>query len=262
MAATSLIPAERFWADQVQQVSNSAPIIVTPLTPSKPHSDFMVYNTGSRDDWDYISRITEDPAWTWDAMAPYRDLNQKYVPPNDGHDDVSQKHIPSRFPILIYHSSQTNQYLPSAHSRNGMISISLPGFTWPIDSRVVAATTESAFAPDFPFQRDMNTGNPVCVITVVLRDFLSINFCLGKQIGFGWVQATVGNGQRSGPATTYIGPDYENRPNLHILLRAQATKLVETTGLNTTAPRFNRVEFGTEPSGELIKPQSHECFCL
>ena len=51
----------------------------------------MVYNTGSRDDWDHVSRITGDPTWAWDAMAHYRDLNQKYVPPNDGHDDVSQK---------------------------------------------------------------------------------------------------------------------------------------------------------------------------
>ena len=51
----------------------------------------MTYNTGSKDDWDHISRITEDPTWTWDAMAPYRDLNQRYVPPNDHHNDVSQK---------------------------------------------------------------------------------------------------------------------------------------------------------------------------
>ena len=61
----------------------------------------MVYNTGSRDDWDHISKITNDPAWTWDAMAPYRGLNQKYVPPNDGHDDVSQKQGYPFFPILI-----------------------------------------------------------------------------------------------------------------------------------------------------------------
>ena len=54
----------------------------------------MVYNTGSRDDWDHVYRITKDPAWTWDAMASYRDLNQKYVLPNDGHDDVSQKQVP------------------------------------------------------------------------------------------------------------------------------------------------------------------------
>ena len=55
----------------------------------------MVYNTGSRDDWDYISRITDDPAWAWDAMAHHRDLNQRYVAPNDGHDDVSQNRAPS-----------------------------------------------------------------------------------------------------------------------------------------------------------------------
>ena len=59
----------------------------------------MVYNTGSKDDWDHISKVTCDPDWTWDAMAKYRDLNQKYVPPNDGHDDVSR--VLSSSPILI-----------------------------------------------------------------------------------------------------------------------------------------------------------------
>ena len=57
--------------------------------------DCMVYNTGSKDDWDHISKVTRDPDWTWDAIAKYRDLNQKYVPPNDGHDDVSQVRLPS-----------------------------------------------------------------------------------------------------------------------------------------------------------------------
>ena len=60
----------------------------------------MLYNTGSRDDWDRISRTTGDPAWTWDAMAHYRDLNQKYVPPNDGHDDVSRKLLSSPLFLL------------------------------------------------------------------------------------------------------------------------------------------------------------------
>jgi len=126
----------------------------------------MVYNTGSKDDWDHVSRVTEDPAWTWDAMAPYRDLNQRYVPPNDRHNDVSQKQTLSL--LHSYHSSQTNQYLPEAHSRNGMVPISLPGYTWPIDSRIAAAATEPPFAPDFPFQRDMNTGNTVRFITAVI----------------------------------------------------------------------------------------------
>ena len=127
----------------------------------------MVYNTGSRDDWDHVSGITGDPSWAWDAMAHYRDLNQKYVPPNDGHDDVSLKQLlPPPLP-RSNHTSQTNQYLPWAHSRGGIVPISLPGFPEDIDSRVIATTAEPDFASEFPFQRDANTGNTVRFITVV-----------------------------------------------------------------------------------------------
>ena len=127
----------------------------------------MIYNTGSKDDWDYYSKVVEDPEWSWDAMKPYRDLNQRYVKPNDHHDDVSQKQT---FSLLhSYHSfSQTHQYSPDAHSRDGVVSISLPGYTWPIDSIVNAATTEPAMASDFAFQRDMNTGDMVRIIMVVM----------------------------------------------------------------------------------------------
>ena len=127
----------------------------------------MAYNTGSRDDWDRVSRITGDPAWTWDAMAHYRDLNQRYVPPNDGHDDVSRKQLlPPPLPRSNL-PSQTDQYIPWAHSHNGMVPISLPGFPQPLDSRVIATTAEPDFASEFPFQRDMNTGNTVRFIAVV-----------------------------------------------------------------------------------------------
>ena len=126
----------------------------------------MAYNTGSRDDWDRVSRVTGDPAWTWDAMAHSRDLNQRYVPPNDGHDDVSLKQLPPPLPCF-YLPSQTNQYLPWAHSRTGVVPISLPGFPEPLDSRVIATIAEPDFASEFPFQRDMNTGNTVRFIAVV-----------------------------------------------------------------------------------------------
>ena len=70
----------------------------------------------------------------------------------------------------------------------------------------------------------------------------------------GWVQGAIGNGQRSSSATTYVGPDYINRPNLHILLHAQATKLLEATDHDSTTPCFNGVEFGlaTGSSSELM----------
>ena len=129
-----------------------------------------------------------------------------------------------------------------------------------MDPRVVAATTEPALSSEFPFQRDMNTGNTVRFIAIILPVLPLIGFRFWKQIGFGWVQGTIGKGQRSSSATTYVGPDYINRPNLHILLHAHATKLLEETGHGTTIPNFNGVEFGTEPSGKLMTPQLYVSF--
>ena len=48
-----------------------------------------------------------------------------------------------------------------------MVPISLPGFPEPLDSRVIAAIAEPDFASEFPFQRDMNTGDTVRLIVVV-----------------------------------------------------------------------------------------------
>ena len=160
----------------------------------------MAYNTGSRDDWDYVSRIAEDPAWTWDAMAHYRDLNQKYVAPNDGHDDVSRNH--SSFALShSYHSFQTNQYLPSAHSRDGMVSISLAGYPKSIDSKITAAIAEPAFASEFPFQRDMNTGNTVPLPWPHCPDFIC-SFALVS----GNRSASVGYSVASATASAPVRP--------------------------------------------------------
>ena len=81
--------------------------------------------------------------------------------------------------------------------------------------------------------------------------FISLRF--RKQIGVGWVQGTIANGKRSSSATSYVGPEYINRPNLHILLHAHATKLLEAAGLGTATPTFNGVEFATGPSSKSIR---------
>ena len=212
----------------------------------------MLYTTGSRDDWDNIGKVTEDPAWTWDAMGPYRDRNQKYVPPSDGHDDVSRKQLTSF--LYSYRSSKSNQYLPSAHSHNGTLCISLPGSPQVTDPKVIATLSEPGFSKEFPFQRDMNTGDTVRFIPVPLSIFVLICFCFLKQIGVGWIQATVGGGRRCSSATTYVGPEFINRPNLHILLHAQATKILEAVGHGGKIPKFNGVEFATGPSSKSISP--------
>ena len=100
----------------------------------------------------------------------------------------------------------------------------------------------------------MNTGNTVRFITVPLSSFVLICFRFPKQIGVGWIQGTVGGGKRCSSATTYVGPEFIGRPNLHILLHAQATKILEETGHGDETPRFNGVEFGTGPSSKSMNP--------
>ena len=61
-----------------------------------------------------------------------------------------------------------------------MVPISVPGYSWPIDSRILAATNEPAFMSEFPFQRDMNIGNPVrfiLAIAILFFFFDRLPFC-------------------------------------------------------------------------------------
>ncbi|KAJ7693992.1 glucose-methanol-choline oxidoreductase, partial [Mycena metata] len=43
--------------------------------------------------------------------------------------------------------------------------------------------------------------------------------------GIGWLQSTIKSPARSSSATSYLGPEFIDRPNLHILLPAQVSKL-------------------------------------
>ncbi|KAF8212611.1 alcohol oxidase [Mycena galopus ATCC 62051] len=97
------------------------------------------------------------------------------------------------------------QYNPADHSTTGVNSVSLSGFPTPIDSRVIQTTSQLS---GFPFNLDMNSGNP---------------------LGIGWGQATIANGARSSSATSYLAPQYMNRPNLYVLLDARVTRVLQTT---------------------------------
>ncbi|KAJ6475722.1 hypothetical protein C8R47DRAFT_1142235 [Mycena vitilis] len=50
----------------------------------------------------------------------------------------------------------------------------------------------------------------------------------GKPLGLGWLQSTIGDGERSTSATSYLGPEFIQRENLHVLLHAQVSKLVNS----------------------------------
>ncbi|KAJ6498864.1 aryl-alcohol-oxidase from pleurotus Eryingii [Mycena sanguinolenta] len=119
-------------------------------------------------------------------------------------------------------SNATGKFNPAVHGFNGINTVSLQGFPTVIDSRVIQTTTELA---EFPFNLDMNSGYP---------------------LGIGWEQQTVKNGSRSSSATSYLAPQFVSRPNLHVLLHARVTRVLQTSSNNT----FRTVEFVQDLGGE------------
>ncbi|KAJ8689751.1 hypothetical protein PTI98_012620 [Pleurotus ostreatus] len=121
----------------------------------------------------------------------------------------------------------TGQFLPELHGTKGAINISLPGFPTPLDSRVLATLDEQK--EEFSFNPDMGGGDV---------------------LGVGWTIQSIGNGQRSSSATSYLKPA-QSRPNLEIMVNAQVTKLVQT-GTTKGRPAFRCVQF-TQHEGAPVK---------
>ncbi|KAJ7692580.1 aryl-alcohol-oxidase from pleurotus Eryingii [Mycena rosella] len=134
---------------------------------------------------------------------------------------IPYMHKNERFDLTTQdHHNITGQYDPKVHGYNGINTVSLPGYPSPLDPRILKAITES---DEFPFVLDMNSGYP---------------------LGIGWGQTTIKNGSRSSSATSYLGPQFIGRPNLHVLLNARVTRVLQT------APgAFHGVEFAQDLNG-------------
>ncbi|KAJ6452274.1 aryl-alcohol oxidase precursor [Mycena sanguinolenta] len=114
--------------------------------------------------------------------------------------------------------STVGEFDPRVHSTTGINSVSLSGFPQSIDPLLVKTTQE--LGGEFPFVLDINAGTP---------------------LGLGWLQSTIDSlGQRSTSATSYLGPKFINRPNLHVLVQAQVSRLIQTA---SNPPTFKSVEF-------------------
>jgi choline dehydrogenase-like flavoprotein len=120
---------------------------------------------------------------------------------------------------------QTDEFIASAHYTTGPLSVSLPISSVSLDAPVIQTTKELA---EFPYQQDMNAGNP---------------------IGVGWTQSTVLNGARSNSNSAYIQAFLSTRPNLTILTGAQATKIIRN-GTSGGLPVFRQVQFVTSSGGK------------
>ncbi|KAJ7796720.1 pyranose dehydrogenase [Mycena olivaceomarginata] len=146
----------------------------------------MVYTRGSAEDFNRYAAVTGDPGWSWDNLLPYFFKNEKWTEPADHHDT-------------------RGQFNRSVHSTDGINSVSLNGYRWPIFEHHVLQTTRE-FSDEFPFNLDFNSG---------------------EMLGVGWLQSTIGEGKRSTSATSYLAPKFVQRNNLHVLLHAQVSRLVD-----------------------------------
>ncbi|KAK0499299.1 aryl-alcohol oxidase [Armillaria luteobubalina] len=132
-----------------------------------------------------------------------------------------------RFVAPAGHHNITGEFNPAVHGFNGVTDVSLPGYPRATDERVLQTTAE--FPSKFPFNLDYNSG---------------------YQLGIGWAPLTVGNGTRSSSQTSYLGQKYIQRQNLHVLVNAHVTRILDAKNMKNGSrrPMFNAIEF-TQDSG-------------
>ncbi|KNZ74746.1 Choline dehydrogenase, mitochondrial [Termitomyces sp. J132] len=131
------------------------------------------------------------------------------------------------FTAPVDHHDVSNQVDLKVHSTSGIMPVSVSGFPTPIDGRIINATSQ--LKGDFSFNLDINSGNG---------------------LGFGWVQTTTNGPRRSSSSTSYLAPNFRQRPNLHIVLGAQVSRLLQT-GTVKGLPEFRSVEYRLESDGSI-----------
>ncbi|KAF8888873.1 alcohol oxidase [Infundibulicybe gibba] len=166
-------------------------------------TNYLLYTRGSSEDYDRYAKVTGDQGWSWNSMQQYFRKNEKFTPPQDGH-------------------NITGQFNPAIHGFNGINSVTLAGFPSATDGRVMNASAE--LGGDFKFNLDYNSGS---------------------ELGLGWVQLTANGGMRSSSSTSYLGPSFLARSNLHVVVGAEVSRVIKT-GAKNGLPTFNRVEFRSE----------------
>ncbi|KAH8092604.1 aryl-alcohol-oxidase from pleurotus Eryingii [Cristinia sonorae] len=105
---------------------------------------------------------------------------------------------------------------PKVHG-NGPVEVSVPGF--PVATDDIILKSAKQLGGRFAFHEDFNDG------TV---------------LGIGYMQSTIGEGQRSSGATAYLNPVF-SRSNLDVLVNTHVTKLINTAAAKKT-PIMNKVE--------------------
>lgn len=114
------------------------------------------------------------------------------------------------------------------HGRYGKTYVSLYSVPQALDAKVLEAAAE--LGGEFAYNVDTNSGDP---------------------LGTGWLQVTVGKGERSSSATAYLAPEYLKRSNLHVLVKNRVSRLLQTPS-SRGVPTFCAVQFteGYDETGQ------------
>ncbi|THG95129.1 hypothetical protein EW026_g6469 [Hermanssonia centrifuga] len=142
--------------------------------------------------------------------------------PQVGADDRTLHY--TRVPPADGHDT-TDQVIPAVHG-HGPVEVSVPGFPLPLDGLVVNASRE--LGGIWSYSRDLNAG-----IT----------------LGTGYMQSSIGGGERSDSATAYLHP-VDSRTNLDILINTQVTKIIQS-GTDGGKPAFRIVQMAQNAEGPL-----------
>ena len=131
----------------------------------------------------------------------------------------------------------TGQVDPSVHG-TGPVEVSVPGFQLPIDDIVVQ--TAKQLGGRFKYNKDFNGGDTTGVGELDSRSYL---VCSHFNFRIGYMQSTIGGGERSNANTAFLQPII-SRSNLDVLINTRVTKLVQS-GTAKLGPIFNTVELGS-----------------
>ncbi|PPQ81857.1 hypothetical protein CVT25_013457 [Psilocybe cyanescens] len=171
----------------------------------------LVYTRGSQSDFDRYAQVTGDSGWSWNNMLPYFKKSEKFTRPSDNH-------------------NTTGQFDPTVHGFTGFNSVSLPGAPTAIDNRFNTAIDQ--LGGEFFQHTDYNSGNP---------------------LGFGWSQAVIDgpSGTRSSSSSGYLQKNIITRPNLHVLVNAQVSRIIPDGKKVAGLPVFRDVEYRVNRQGPL-----------
>ncbi|TFK20469.1 aryl-alcohol oxidase [Coprinopsis marcescibilis] len=134
-----------------------------------------------------------------------------------------------RFTTAPNSRNVTGEFNPEFHGYSGTLQVSVQGAPHTLLDRLALESVQAQ--NEFSFNRDYNSGRP---------------------IGLGFLQTTIGNGERSSAATGYLNASVRARPNLTILLNTFVTRVL-SAGRESKTNRINSIEIGNRAERRILR---------